>query len=269
MGSKNSSAPAPDPRLVEAQVNSMGVQDEMMRRVIQNSDEMLPLQREQLQFGLDTARQAYADSRDDRTWMLGRRGELSQLQDRLVSDARSFDTGERTAQLRNEAFSDVNAAFSNARDQGMRTMGRMGVNPNSGRTLALNNDASLAQAMALSSASQKVGQAARAEGFALTDRAVNALAGYPAMGMQATGAGAGYGTAGIGLTTAGLAGMNGGYGMAGSMAGQIGQNATSMYGAQASYKNGQDQIAAQNNPLGMIAGAAAGAGTRALFGKFF
>lgn len=269
MGSKSSNAPAPDPRLIEAQIGSMGVQDDMIRRIIQNSDEMLPLQREQLQFGLDTARQAYDDSRDDRAWMLGRRGELSALQDRLVRDANEYDSGERRAQMRGEAFSDVNSAFSNARDQGMRTMGRMGVNPNSGRTLALNNDASLAQAMALSSASQKVGQAARAEGFALTDRAVNALAGYPAMGMQATGAGAGYGAAGLGMTNAGLAGMNGGYGAAGGMAGQMGSNAAGMYGAMGSYKNGQDQIAAQNNPLGMIAGAAAGAGTRALFGKFF
>ena len=269
MGSKSSNAPAPDPRLVEAQINSMGVQDDMVRRIIQNSDEMLPLQREQLQFGMDTARQAYGDSRDDRAWMLGRRGELSNLQDTLIQDAREYDSGERRAQMRGEAFADVNAAFSNARAQGMRTMGRMGVNPNSGRTLALNNEASLAQAAALSSASNKVNQAARAEGFALTDRAVNALAGYPAMSMQATGAGAGYGASGLGMANQGLAGMNSGYGAAGGMAGQMGSNAAGMYGAMGSYKNGQDQIAAQNNPLGMVLGAATGAATGWGLGKLF
>ena len=34
-----------------------------------------------------------------------------------------------------------------------------------------------------------------------------------------------------------------------------------MYGAQANYKNAQDQIAAQNDPFNTILGAAAGVGT--------
>jgi hypothetical protein len=38
----------------------------------------------------------------------------------------------------------------------------------------------------------------------------------------------------------------------------MGSNATSMYGAQASYKNSQDQIAASNDPFNTILGAAAG-----------
>lgn len=269
MGSKTSNAPAPDPRLVDAQIRSMGIQDEMIRRITENSDAMLPLQREQMQFGLDASRQAYNDSRDDRTWMLSRRGQLSGMQDRLARDADEFNTEDRRAQMRGEAMADVNQGFSMARDQGLRTMGRMGVNPNSGRAMAFNNEASLAQAAALSNASQKVNQAARAEGFALTDRAVNALAGYPAMSMQATGAGAGYGASGLGMVNQGLAGMNSGYGAAGSLAGQMGSNAAGMYGAMGSYKNGQDQIAAQNNPLGMVLGTATGAATRFGLGKLF
>ena len=62
MGSKSSNAPAPDPRLVEAQIRSMGIQDDVIKRVMQQSEEIQPLQKEQLQFGLDTARTAYDQS---------------------------------------------------------------------------------------------------------------------------------------------------------------------------------------------------------------
>jgi len=256
-GGKGSSAPPPDPRLVEAQIKSMGIQDDMIQRVVANSEAMQPLQKEQMQFGLDASRTAFDQSQSDRQWMLGRRDMLSGLQDRLVQDAQGFDSGARQAQLRGEAMADVNAAFSNARGQGLRQMARMGVNPNSGRALAMNNDASLAQASALASASSKVSQAARAEGYALTDRASNALAGYPSMGMQATGAGASYGAAGLGLANQGLAGMNSGFGMGGQMAGQMGSNAAGMYGAMGSYKNGQDQVN-QGDSLGGLLGGLGG-----------
>ena len=77
------------------------------------------------------------------------------------------------------------------------------------------------------------------------------------MGMQATGAGAGYGASGTAIANQGLAGMNSGYGAAGTMAGQLGQNATSMFGAQANYKLGADKAAADANPMGALLGAGA------------
>lgn len=259
-GGKGSSAPPPDPRLVEAQIRSMGVQDDVIQRMLRQSESIQPLQREQMQFGLDTSRAAYDQSQEDRSWMLDRRGQLSGLQDRLTQDAEGFNTGERAAQMRGEAYGDVNQAFSNARDQGMRTMSRMGVNPSSGRAATLNNQASLAQAAAMASAGHKVNAAARAEGYALADRATNALAGYPAMGMQATGAGAGYGVLGLDTANKGLAGMNSGYGAAGSMAGQMGQNASGMYGAQASmHANMQGE-----DPTGSIIGAVGGIAAAAM-----
>ena len=67
MGSKSSSAPAPDPRLVEAQIRSMGIQDDVIQRVMQQSEEIMPLQREQMQFGLDASRKAFDQAQADRT----------------------------------------------------------------------------------------------------------------------------------------------------------------------------------------------------------
>lgn len=257
MGSKSSRAPAPDPRLVEAQIRSMGIQDDVIKRVMQQSEEILPLQKEQLQFGLDTARTAYDQSQQDRTWMLDRRGLLSSMQDTLSQDARSFNTEDKANELAGKAMADVNQGFANAEGQQSRALARMGVNPSSGKALAMGNQTAIAKATALAAAGSGARDRARMEGYALTDRATNALAGYPAMGMQATQSGAGFGASGTTIANQGLAGMNSGYGAAGTMAGQMGQNATSMFGAQANYKNGADNAAANANPMGALLGAGA------------
>ena len=257
MGSKSSNAPAPDPRLVEAQIRSMGIQDDVIKRVMQQSEEIQPLQKEQLQFGLDTARTAYDQSQQDRTWMLDRRGSLTTMQDTLAQDARSFNTEDKANELAGKAMADVNQGFANVEGQQTRAMARMGVTPGSGKALAMGNQTAIAKATALAAAGSGARDRARTEGYALTDRATNALAGYPAMGMQATGAGAGYGASGTAIANQGLAGMNSGYGAAGTMAGQMGQNAAGMYGAMGSYKNGADNAAANANPMGALLGAGA------------
>ena len=257
MGSRSSNAPAPDPRLVEAQIKSMGIQDSAIQRVMQQSEEIQPLQKEQLQFGLDTARTAYDQSQQDRTWMLDRRGSLTTMQDTLAQDARSFNTEDKANELAGKAMADVNQGFANAEGQQTRALSRMGVNPSSGKALAMGNQTAIAKATALAAAGSGARDRARMEGYALTDRATNALAGYPAMGMQATGAGAGYGASGTNIANQGLAGMNSGYGAAGTMAGQMGSNAAGMYGAMGSYKNGADNAAANANPMGALLGAGA------------
>ena len=264
MGSKSSTAPAPDPRLVEAQIRSMGIQDDVIKRVMEQSEEIQPLQKEQMQFGLDSARAAYDQSQEDRKWMLDRRGSLTTMQDTLAQDARSFNTEDKASELAGKAMADVNQGFANADGQQTRALARMGVNPSSGKALAMGNQTAIAKATALAAAGSGARDRARTEGYALTDRAANALAGYPAMGMQATGAGAGYGASGTNIANQGLAGMNSGYGAAGTMAGQLGSNATGMFGAQASYKVGADKAAADANPMGALIGAGAQLGAASI-----
>ena len=84
------------------------------------------------------------------------------------------------------------------------------------------------------------------------------------MGMQATQSGAGFGASGTTIANQGLAGMNSGYGAAGTMAGQLGSNATGMFGAQASYKVGADKAAADANPMGALIGAGAQLGAASI-----
>lgn len=269
MGSKASDAPAPDPQLVQAQLKSMGIQDDAIQGMMANANAIAPYQREQLQFGLDTSRAAYNQSQDDRAWTLGKRSQLDAAQRPLLDEAAGFNVDERRGDLYGQASADITSLFDASEQQGMRSMGRMGVNASDGRMAAFTNQNNIQEALAKASAGRKVGEAARAEGMQLRSNAANMLAGYPSMGMQATGAGAGYGAAGLGLANQGLAGLNSGYGAAGSMAGQMGQNATGMYGAQAQYKLQSDQQAAANDPFGLILGAATGAATGWGLGKMF
>jgi hypothetical protein len=242
--------PPPDPRLVDAQIRNLGIQDDAIQRVLANAERMQPLQEEAMRFGLDSSRTAYDQSQQDREWVVGRRGLLSRQQDRLVSEADSFNTEDRRNQLAGEAIGDVNQAFSAAQGAQSRGLTRMGVNPNDGRYASMGNQMAMGQALAQSNAANKVRQAARMEGMAMTDRATNALAGYPAMGMQMSGMGAGFGASGLGLMNQGLAGMNSGFTQAGGMAGQAGQGAGNMWGSQASaYNAGQAQDGERNGAI--------------------
>jgi hypothetical protein len=257
-GSKGPSVPAPDPRLVEAQIRSMGVQDDMISRVVASAEAMQPLQEEQMRFGLEANRTAFEQSQADRQYALERRGQLTGLQDQMISEARSFDAENRGNELAAQAGADVEQAFANQRQAYGRAMARMGVNPNSGRSAAMDAQMSIAQATAKAGIQGGARQAARAEGRALTDRASNALSGYPAMGMSTTGSGAQFAASGIGLANSAAAGRTAGYGMAGGMAGQMGQNATNMYGTQSRGYYGQQGDSA-GSILGGLGGLALGA----------
>lgn len=259
-GKGGSSAPPPDPRLIAAQIKSMGIQDKAIEDVLRISQDMAPLQKQQLQFGLDAARTAYDQAQADRIWSLGKRSQLDAAQAPLLAEAANFDEASRRAQMMDEANADINAAFDSAQGEQLRGLQRLGVNPSSGRSIAMSNQNELAQAAARAAAGQKVSAAAKAEGLALKTNAVNMLSGYPAMASTNTQQGNAYGTQGIGLSANSLAGQSAGFNAAGNLAGQMGSNATGMWNAQANYKNQQDQIAAnQSDPFGAVLGRGLGA----------
>jgi hypothetical protein len=220
----------------------MGIQDESIGQIMDMAKRMAPLQEQQMQFGLDSAKTAYDQSQEDRTWMLGRRGILSGAQDTMVADAANFNTEAKREELAGKATADVNSSFSSARDQAMRGLDRRGVNPASGAAGAIDGQLTLAQAAAGAGAANNARTQARAEGRALNDKVVNSLAGYPAMAAGETTTGAGLGTTGLGIANTALAGLNAGSTSAATIAGSMGTNATQMFGAQGQYKNGQDNV---------------------------
>jgi hypothetical protein len=242
-GGGSTQAPPPDPRLIEAQMRSMGFQDDAIQQIMKNANDLAPLQKEQLQFGLDSSKEAYKQSQDDRSWMLARRGILTQMQDKQVSDAREFNTEDRQNELAGKAGADVEQSFDGAQAGQTRNLARMGVTPDAGRALALGNQTAIAKADASVGARMQTRAQGRAEGYALTDRAAGSLAGYPAMGMQASGNGAGFGANGINMANAGLQGLNSGSMSAAGIAGQMGTNAGGMYGSMGNIYNQANQNA--------------------------
>ena len=251
-GGKGDSAPPPDPRLVSAQIKSMGYQDQALQQMISINNQMAPLQREQLQFGLDSSRTAYAQSQADRAYALERRGLQTEMQDRIAAQANEFNQPGRMEQMADEANADVDSAFSNVRGQSQRAMARRGVNLSSGRAAALDQSLNIDQASAKANAANRVRAAARQEGYALTDRANNALAGYATQASSLSGAGAGYGSNGLGLANSALQGLNSGWGQVNQGAASLGQNAGSMYNTQLSaWQQGQN---AKSEASGALAG---------------
>lgn len=262
-GGGGSNVERPDPALVAAQIKSLGIQDKSIEQIMRITDLMLPTMQEQQKFGLDTAKTSFQQAQADREWSLGKRASLDSMQQPLIDEARNFNEGARRSQMMDEADADITASFNAAQQQQQRGLQRQGINPNSMKALAAGNQASLAQATARASVGAKISQAAKAEGLALKSNAVNMLSGYPAMASANTGSGFGFGTAGIGLANNSFAGMTSGFNQAGTMAGQMGTNATNMWNAQANYKANMDR---QSDSGGDLFGTMLGIGAGAVMG---
>lgn len=77
------------------------------------------------------------------------------LESSIVADAQNYNTPDRVAANVGRAQADVQQGFANAEQQQARQLSRMGVNPNSGRSLALSNQNAIAEASSLAGASNK------------------------------------------------------------------------------------------------------------------
>lgn len=88
------------------------------------------------------------------------------LEQSIVKEANEFSTEGKREALATKAAADVNTAFANTRAQESRALSRMGVNPNSGRFAALNNQLSLTQAATSAGAMTKARDSAEQLGFA-------------------------------------------------------------------------------------------------------
>lgn len=257
-GGKGNSTPAPDPRLVEAQIHSLGVQDEALQSMQRLSEEMSPLQRQQLQQSIEQGQQLWDWNAADRDYTLERRGRLTGIQDKILAEANTYSAEDRRRQLAAQSDSDVAQAFRASRDATMREATRMGVNPNDGRMAAQGAQLAASEALARVQGRRQANDAAHLEGRQLTDRAANTLAGYPTMSTGTVGQGTGTMGAGVSAFQQGLSGMYQPYRDIASAAGNMGSNATSMYGTQA---NAYNQSQQQGDGFGMLLGL----GARALF----
>ncbi len=246
---------APDPRLIDAQIKSLGIQDQAIQHMIETSRDMAPQQRQMMQDSIDRSRTLWQQSQEDREFALGKRAQLSGIQNAIVRDANAFNTEDRRAELAGKAMGDVNQAFANARGQADRDMARMGVNPNDGRQAAMSGQMAAQQALGLATAGNNARTQARQEGYQLTDRANNALAGYPSMSASSVGMGAGVAGMGQQALSQGQAGMLAPSQAIGQAAGSMSANAGNIWGQQnQAYMQAQQQDAAAGGMFGQALG---------------
>jgi hypothetical protein len=156
---------------------------------------------------------------------------------KTLDDASNFDSQGNIDAARGRAGADVQQGFDNTEQQSQRALTRMGVNPSSGRFLALQQRMSADKALGVAGAETNAEQGIRTQAIGLRQQAGNLASGMPAQslaqGAQSSGTGvAAAGVAGAGgaqsnaLSQQSLNAMNAGAGIYGNAA----QGFNSMYG---------------------------------------
>jgi hypothetical protein len=107
------------------------------------------------------------------------------MEQRMVDDANNFDSPERQDMLAAQAGADTSRSYQAMQDQNAREMGRLGVNPNSGKFAAITNETGLAQAKDTAGAMNSARQAAITQGMALRQGAAQFGRNMPATGLSA------------------------------------------------------------------------------------
>jgi hypothetical protein len=178
------------------------------------------------------------------------------MEQAIVADAQNYDSIGKTNEAVGKAQADVNAGFSNAQGQQQRAMSRMGVNPSSGRSMAMQNQNSISQAAALAGASSQARDKIEVQGYARKMDAANLGRGLASN--QATSAGVALNAGNSAVSNAGqtmaqssaaAAQMGQGF----STAGNLNQSAGNLYASAANIT--QQANNSQMEMVGTLAGA--------------
>jgi hypothetical protein len=185
------------------------------------------------------------------------------VENQMVTDAQNFDSPERQALMASQAGADVTNAYNGALDSNQRNMERMGVNPNSGRFAAINNETNLAQAKDTAGAMNTARNNTITQGMALRQGAAQFGRNMPNTGLAADSLALNGGNAAVGnmatganMNNAGVGAGNNLYNSAANSYGSAGQIGLGLYGNQLNAWNQQNQ-----NNLGMMQGIGSLVGT--------
>jgi hypothetical protein len=193
------------------------------------------------------------------------------VENQMVSDAMNFDSPAQQEKLAGQAAADVTKSYQGGLDSNQRNMERMGINPNSGRFAAINNETSLAQAKDTAGAMNNARQGAITQGMALRAGVANFGRNMPNTGLAADSTALNAGNSAVGNIATGNATNNantaaaqnwfGGATSASTAAGQLGLG---QYQGQLNAWNSQNQNNMEGlSGIGSLVGSLAGAGALA------
>lgn len=129
--------------------------------------------------------------------MYGRMGKFNGMQDQYAADAAGYNSGARQDKVAGEAVAGVAQQFDNLKGQASRNLSRMGIDPGSGRALALNNQMQYAQASAQAGAANKARNDLDAVANERQKTAIGMGANLPTQATQAASTGALIGNAAV------------------------------------------------------------------------
>lgn len=184
------------------------------------------------------------------------------LEQGIVADAQAYDTPAKREAAASEAVADVGMQAQAARQAQARQQQRMGVNPSSGKTLALDSQLSMAEALGKAGAANKARDTVETQGYARKMDAANL--GRNLASNQATSAGvalnagnSAVGNAGVPLAQSNAAVQTAGQGFNTAIQGN--NSAGQLYG-QAAQLSSQDSglMGALGGVAGQFAGSARG-----------
>lgn len=268
MGWLGGDAPEPDPLIGQAakQNAELGKEALDFYKSVYETD-LKPMQREQLDLAKGLVTDYLADRQTQRDFARDQQDyyktTFQPVEQQMARDAMGYDSDANIARRQGIAAASTNQQFSNARDQGIRALTRMGVNPNSS-AFARANDR-LTNSQALASAGAQTGAA-----FDTIDRGVALRAGVANFGRNMPNTAAQY--FGLANQSGGMASNVASQGMdaARANAGMVGQGFNTAIGGNQSagnlmlgdfqgrmqgYQADQQAISGLFQGLGMLGGA--------------
>lgn len=276
-GGGKGDAPDPNPGMLasaEAAKTAAEAQKEIAKENLEfykkQYEEFKPIITEVLQGEIKTQQEAMRQAAEYEDYM---KGTFRPLEKKLTDEAMQFSTAAEQEKMARAAVGDIGQAFANMRGQAQRQSRASGINPNSGRFAALNQQLNLQEALARAGAATGARESAQDKGRALTYDAAALGRGLPSnvsasfgTGLQAASGARQSAMAPGQIMQPGyqgysqqMAGVQQGYGTAGGIYGQE-------FGARMQGYNAQQQAdAAFWGGIGQAGGMLFGGGTKPWF----
>lgn len=255
--------PPPDPAFGRAQEAASRTAQAAETRAAENDrfykEVLLPRYLDQMDEQISLGREESGRQQMMADYALGRAKKYDGLQDEWIQQVNQFDTEAERERRAGMALTDVKRGLADQRGQSMRSLARMGLNPNSGRFAQTFADQETSAALAQAGAATMAREAARREGMQMRAGAAGMGAGY-------LGQAGAFGMNSIGALGSGMGALQGVQGAQGANAGQwtamngfgmgvLGDAASRGFQQQnMRFQANQTNTAALNGALGMVGG---------------
>lgn len=209
--------PPPDPAFGRAQEAASRTAQAAETRAAENDrfykEVLLPRYLDQMDEQISLGREESGRQQMMADYALGRAKKYDGLQDEWIQQVNAFDTEAERERRAGMALTDVKRGLADQRGQSMRSLARMGLNPNSGRFAQVFADQETSAALAQAGAATMAREAARREGMQMRAGAAGMGAGY-------LGQAGAFGMNSIGALGSGMGALQGMQGAQGANAGQ-------------------------------------------------